>query len=147
MRNRAGNLDDLRALAGYCGAILSVNAPTQSLKYYIRQLGIFKADKFECKQLCVAVLESLSRVLSADNAHEVFLFPGRESGVLVAGRKELPKEGYCFCGLVNLEAESNESVMTIYRLAVSRHMELKLFISKGHIEYQVICMIKHRCEI
>lgn len=121
-----------------------VNGSSQCLKSFIGQLNISKKHNTNYELLFSSILDSLIQILSTESPKEVFVFPGSSnSGISLRINKELPKDGYCFCGSIWIERkyqgnESDRKEMTIFKLGASNEKEMELFIDDGYLTYQVL---------
>jgi len=65
------------------------------------------------------------------------VFTGKaNSGIGLLNKKNLPKDGYAFCGHIRLERQQGTK-MTIFKLASYTNNEIELLIQDKYITYYV----------
>lgn len=146
------NKEVSNVLLTLCKDIISTCNSHYCLKSFISVLNTFPKSIPEYESVCENIMFSLSLLVSKEANNEIFVFSGKfNSGLNFLSAKNLPQDGFCFCGCIRLErrnqAEPNPTEhMTIFELAASRTEQLELFIKKGHLNYRVIGRSEPRCE-
>ena len=136
-----------------CTDSVCVNGSNRCLKEFIGQLNAYKKHDIHYELLFSSILSSLALILSNKSPREVFVFSGsHKSGIGLISRKNLPKDGYCFCGSIWIERKdqtkvSANEIMTIFKLSSSKNKELELFLKDGYLNYRVKYDLSNRWEI
>ena len=123
-----------------CKNIIQIGISSQSFKEFIGLLNTYPENEIRYKDLFEKVLVDLIHFMSNKPSREIFYFSGKPySGIGLLALKELPKDGYCFCGSIRFEHKGNgKEIMTIFKLGASKKREIEFFIKDGYLHYTVI---------
>jgi len=115
--------------------------PTDSFSAFIGLLNTSLESKYE--KVYQHVLEYLIDSRSSEFHGDVFAFSGNsDSGIGLLSLKQLPKDGFCFCGSIRIERNCQDKKMVIFKLTSSKDRYIELYIKSGYLHYLVLFIVK-----
>ena len=137
------NPDLLLILLELCKSIIQIGVSTKCLKNFICLLNIPIEEIPQNENVCNKIISSLSSFIKTKCQRKIFIFTGKsESGIGLTITKNMPIDGYGFCGYIRIERKNQARNIetkhqTIYKLGSSVGKGIELFLKDGLFHYKV----------